>query len=543
MSKLKIAVIVDEGRLAKYASEAIARIADCDEISVFSCTNTHFKRRALKHGAYYLLNMLSVRNPLTRGVGIAECGKRIAETITFETDYQGAWQSLPDPIVDRLAAGRFDVILKFGTGLLRVPEAGRLPIPILSFHHGDPEHFRGRPAGFYETLQGVPVMGQIVQVLANKLDAGNVVAFAETKVLPHSYRATLIEAYRHSPLLIETAIRNARAGTHLGKPPTGRNFRLPGNFTVARFVLKMAARYVRRLAYGALFEKKWKVSVAPAPAIFVDTAAFPASADWETVPTARPYTFYADPFFLPHSPGLLVEALNGRTGLGEILLVDRDRHEPLLSGQGHSSYPMTIALDGQEIVLAETVGWAPLHGRVVEDGKLRPLPPLAIEGDSRITDPTLLSHEGRLYLFGNRNDLGSNALFLWSAERLDAPFRLHPSCPIRMTPRGARMAGGLVRDGERLIRFGQDFTTGYGVGIFAFEIEALSATAYRERMIGEVRFSDRYGPHTLNFRDGQVAFDWYRDAFTPLAGLRRLKNRARARQEAGRAPDSPPSSP
>jgi hypothetical protein len=166
---------------------------------------------------------------------------------------------------------------------------------------------------------------------------------------------------------------------------------------------------------------------------------------------------------------------------------------------------------------------------VVEDGKLRPLPPLDIEGGARITDPTLLSHDGRLYLFGNRNDLGSNALFLWSAERLDAPFRLHPLSPIRVTPRGSRMAGGLVRSGDRLIRFGQDFTTGYGVGIFAFAVEALSATDYRERMIGELRFADRRGPHTLNFRDGQVAFDWYRDRFDPLAGVRRLRARNRAR--------------
>jgi len=188
---------------------------------------------------------------------------------------------------------------------------------------------------------------------------------------------------------------------------------------------------------------------------------------------------------------------------------------------------MTIALDGREIVLAETAGWAPLRGHVVDEGKLRPLPPLDIEDNPRIIDPTMLSHEGRLYLFGNRADVGSNALFLWSAERLDAPFRLHPLSPIRVTPRGARMAGGLIRSGEQLIRFGQDFTTGYGVGIFAFAIDALSATDYRERMIGEVKFSDRRGPHTLNFRDGQVAFDWYRDRFAPLAGLRRLRARVR----------------
>ena len=96
-------------------------------------------------------------------------------------------------------------VTKFGMGLLRVPPDAEFSIPIISFHHGDLRKFRGRPAGFYELLNGEPVVGQVVQRLTNRLDAGEVLAFAETKARPHSYRATMEDAYRTSPLLLPQA--------------------------------------------------------------------------------------------------------------------------------------------------------------------------------------------------------------------------------------------------------------------------------------------------------------------------------------------------
>ena len=188
--------------------------------------------------------------------------KRIAARRDFRSGYDGLWQELPPEIVAALNSGGFDVILKFGLGLLRVPPSDKLGIPILSFHHGDPDHYRGRPAGFWEIADAAATMGQVVQVITNRLDAGGVVAFAETRIMPWSYRATLIQAFRHSPLLINLAIRNAIEGNTLGKGSAGRNCRLPSNGQTIRFFLKMAARFARKLLYGAAVEKRWQVSTA-----------------------------------------------------------------------------------------------------------------------------------------------------------------------------------------------------------------------------------------------------------------------------------------
>ena len=97
------------------------------------------------------------------------------------------------------------------------------------------------------------------------------------------------------------------------------------------------------------------------------------------------------------------------------------------------------------------------------------------------------------------------------------------------------MGGGIIDRDGRLFRLGQDFSHGYGDGLILFEIDELTPNAYSERVIGRVRFSDRRGPHTLNLRGNRVAFDWYHDRFSPLAGVRRFTGLLR-RQLARRRP-------
>ena len=515
---LKLAVIVDNGMIQRFALDALDAVTGTDQISVFSCTNTRSRRRWLRHGAYYALNLVTVRNRLTRFVPVSSSKKAVADRIEFEADYDGAWQVLPPRVLDQLAAGGFDVILKFGMGLLRVPETDRLPVPILSYHHGDPDRYRGRPAAFWEMVEGQPTMGQIVQVIGNKLDAGKVVAFAETKVLPWSYRSTLIEAFRHSAFIINTAIRNAMAGTYLAKTSEGRNCRLPSNATVIGFVARTAMQSARRLLYGALKEKKWQVSTAPAPDVLSN---LPEPNHWQTLPTKPGYVFYADPFFCSQT-SILVEALSARSGRGEIVRIDGVEHRAVLSGPGHISYPSTTFLDGREIVLPETASWSDPQVYLDNGPDLQFMMNLRVERRPRISDPTLFERDGRLYLFGNDRELGSNVLNLWVADGLDDEFRLHPDSPIRISPEGSRMGGAIIERGRRLFRLGQDFSRGYGDGLVLFEIEELSPGTYSERKTGHIRFTDRRGPHTLNLRGDRVVFDWYHDRFSPLAGFRRL---------------------
>jgi hypothetical protein len=412
-------------------------------------------------------------------------------------------------------------------GLLRVPSGEELRPPILSYHHGDPEHFRGRPAGFYEMEQGRRTMGQVVQILSNSLDAGAVVASAETKVHPHSYRATLTEAYRHSPLLLSKAIDRAIAATYVATQPTGHNYRLPGNARVLRFMAARAIHALRRMLYGAFFEKRWQIARTErsfSELLDPDGARQPSFAPCSILPVPEGYRFLADPFFHPGDSGLVVEALRKTSDKGEILLMRSGGSAMVLCPPDrHHSYPAVAVEAGMHYLLPETSDWSSQLAYPLTGGPPAEPVPLRIEGNPRLLDPTPFRCKDGLFLFANDVTEGSSVLRLWTATSLFEPFVQHPASPIRISPIGARLAGGIVEWEGRLFRLGQDFSGAYGDGIVLFRIEQLSRRLYREALVGSGRFDQVRGPHTVNFDGNRAVFDFYRDRFSALAGLRRLR--------------------
>ncbi|HEX8644453.1 MAG TPA: hypothetical protein VF702_11135 [Allosphingosinicella sp.] len=525
---MKLGVIVDDMKVAQWQLNALQMLPACDEIVFYNCRNSRSGKRRLKHLLYYALNLVSVRNPLTRFVPVDDVGSHVVRFVDFDSEHEGIWQRLPASLLEQIARDRPAAIVKFGLNLLRVPAADRLAAPILSFHHGDPEQYRGRPAGFWELLHGRSVVGQMVQILSDRLDAGAVVAYAETKAYAHSWRATLIEAYRASPLILSRAIENAVAGTVLAKPVGGRNYRLPGNATVLRFCARMARAAASRLVYGALREKRWQVATAAADAgalLAPDGAGLPPRETWRSLPCPRGYTFLADPFFAPGSDAILAEALHARSGKGEILRLGDGEPLRLSDPSCHYSYPGSVEDDGCPYVVPETVFWSPPRAYRWLGDRWSESRALDIAGSPRLIDPTFFRHESGLYLFANRFEEGSGVLRLWRAPALFARFEEHPASPVRITPAGSRMAGSILRLDGVYVRLGQDDSGGYGDGLMVFAIEEISPGRYRETLASRLRFEDVRGPHTLNFKGGTALFDWYRDGVSLFAGVRRLRGR------------------
>ena len=523
---MRIAILCNGRTLLKWQRQAVELIAADHELYLLACDDPPARRNPWRHGLYYLLNLASVRNRANRAVPFPEAGTPIAGRLDFAAEQNGAWSALPGDVLDWLAANRIDAVVKFGLNLLTVPPPEKLAAPILSYHHGDPRSFRGRPAGFYELLGGEPFLGQVVQILSNKLDSGEVLAFAQSRVWPHSYRRTLVEAYSLSPALLPQALSALADGRRLPIEPKGRNFRLPGNSTVARFVGRELAALARRLAYGLFVEKHWRVSTVQlgdaADPLSAIAAANARQGEWRTLPILPPHRFHADPFF--HDGGILVEAMNSRTGKGELVLVEGDGQQVIGGFSGHVSYPGGIEAGGRTYVVPEICDWSRPAIFAVEKGKAVRVADLDI-GEEALLDPTLLAHEGRVYLFGNRASEGPSILRLWSAGDVFGRFEPHPASPIRTSIRGGRMAGSVRRWPDGLFRLGQDFRSGYGDGIVAFRIEELTEASYRETETGAASFDGVEGPHTLDMKAGTLLFDWYEQRFSALAGIRRLMNR------------------
>lgn len=528
-NRLRLGVIVDRMTLTNWQADALRHIADESELLVYNCTNKKLVRRRPRHAAYYLLNLFTVRNRMSRRRAWPAELKATAVR-EFEAVQDGSWQALPRELLQQMRDDRLDAIVKFGMGLLRVPPAEQLASPILSYHHGDPAHFRGRPAGFYEMQSGRPVMGQVVQRLSNRLDAGEIVAFAETKVSPHSYRATLVEAYRHSPLILKKAVNNSIAGRSWNPAEWGRAYRLPSNVPIVKFLLKQWRNACAHLLYGLFKEKQWKVAtvaVSESPTLKSVQQSLADPANWRTIETPFAYRFLADPFFYP-AGGLLVEGFNSRSCRGEILHVGGDGVRRVSDRGGHFSYPAPYYDGEQWFVVPEISEWSSpkifgLRDSLIEAGELR------IPGREPLLDPTPFRHGGSTYLFANLATEGPSVLRLWTAEKLNDEFTEHPSSPVRLSPHGARMAGGILALGGDLVRVGQDLGRDYGDGLCFFRIKHIGLDRYEEEWVGDFRFGHCKGPHTFNIRGNQVAFDYYVDRFSLLAGMRRFRERRAAR--------------
>jgi len=295
---------------------------------------------------------------------------------------------------------------------------------------------------------------------------------------------------------------------------------------VIRFAAQVTVAKIRRLFYGALMEKEWQVAEAPTPGEFASLhREFPPVATWSLVERPKGYRFLADPFPYPGGEGILVEALSSSTGLGEILHMTKDGYRSLLGNSRHFSYPAPLTTDGECWLVPETAEWSkPRLYRLDADGA-HDGGELDLAHPCRLIDPTLFERDGTTFLFANVESEGDEVLRLWTSASIRGPFVEHPANPLMISPRGARMGGSIVEDGGSLYRVGQDGVDRYGNGVLIFRIEELNRTVYRERLIGELRFEHCQGPHTINFKGDSVWFDFYRDRFAFLAGLRRIRGR------------------
>jgi hypothetical protein len=516
--------ILTDGKVSVWQRQALEQACSGHEIYLILAKGHWPAKRQTRHALYYALNLFTIRNRLTRMVDLPDL--QPVEAIEFEPGFEGAWAVLPDELLEWIKVRKLDAVVKFGLGLLRVPPPERLTPPILSYHHGDPRKYRGRPAGFYELQDGEPFMGQIVQAIGAKLDAGTVYAFSETRVVPHSYRKTLIDSFSLSPYLLGQALENVRTGRPLPIVPDGRNYRLPGNWTVLRFIAGRLRAAIGRAAYGSFVEKQWKVATARCGGSSdpIEAVRAGASGQWAVPAVVSPFSFYADPFFGEGPDEIFVEAMNRRSGKGELVRISDGRSTRIRGLAGHVSYPASIEDAGRRLLIPETAGWCPPAAFEIEGADARRLFDIDID-EARLLDPTFLRHQGRVYLFANTRGDGTSVLHLWHADDLRSRFERHPRSPIRVSARGSRMAGEIGEWNGELYRIGQLWRRSYGDGVVAFRITALSATDYAEECVGEASFEQVRGPHTVNRRGDLLLFDYSAERFSPFAGVRRLLNR------------------
>lgn len=261
----------------------------------------------------------------------------------------------------------------------------------------------------------------------------------------------------------------------------------------------------------------------------------------------RPGTYAADPFGVVRDGSLHVffEEFDQAHGQGRIahLVVGSDgatsTPELVLDPGCHASYPFILEADGEVWMIPETADTGevrlyradPFPSRWILEARL-------LQG-MPVSDPTIVRHEDRWWLFGTSRGRGvDHALRAWHAPELLGPWRGHALDPVKIDVRSARPAGTPFVVEGRLHRPGQDSSRRYGGRLVINRIDRLTPDAFAERPVAVVDPIDHDHPdgiHTLASAGARTLVDGNAVRFIPLT----LRHELRARLLGGARGDGP----
>lgn len=526
---MRAALLLGSDRTLKaweYEALELAINQGLDITTVLHCTNDKPASFNAQHGAYRALTTVGrLRSPMLRNYEVTPLVPNDVEVIYFQSEWEGAWQKIPDDIAKQLKD--HDVVVKFGMNLLKDPQDLPVTHGVVAYDDADPETHRGRPLGFHELLAGKATVSLTVQKLSNNQNSHCILAEAFSRIVPTSYRATLHNAYATAIPLLGKAIQALKNQTDFPRATLNTNHRFPTNGQVLKAVGKMAQALVGRGLYGAFREKRWNVAFVPQP-FDPENLVEPHFDELQPITLPQGYTFAADPCAY-HNGRLYVEVMHGGTGKGEIFAYanGRGHRVDLPVNGGHLSYPQILEYEGVTYLFPEMgdVGSPTFFELDEEQLASKVAHQLIGLEDERVIDPTLIEHDGHWYLFGGRPENVGERLELWVSSSPFGPWTPHPQTPVCLDPRSARMAGPIIRAHGKLYRTGQDGSVSYGRGVTISRIEKLTPTEFAETRISPFTIQGAYGPHTILPTEDGYWLDYYTEQTTPMAGVRRVKGR------------------
>lgn len=462
-------------------------------------------------------------------------------------DLQEALTDVPHVIDEPIKVGRFgetpsqealdfvrklnpDVIVRFAYGILAGEILNIAPYGLWSYHHGDPSKFRGQPPGYWEMASGSSVAGAILQVLSERLDAGQILHRGLFQIAPHSYAKTRDTLYFGSAPWLARVAADIRlngwervAGRHLGATSNGPIFRQPTNRQVAKFALTVALGVLRVQSNYKLHRQQWNCAVIDHPINEV-AGLDGAEAQRKALKSAiwmQPAhdEFFADPFGIEVANAqikILVERYYWSQSKGVIssLTFHNGAFCSLLDEiveDYHQSYPYIFNTRSVKFVIPEQRASGRLRGyEITRDDRIGS--PVRLQLDSDLMDLTLVEHAGKVWAFALRDGETTNTeLYLFYADRVEEKWHAHPLNPVKSDITSARPGGTPFTINGRLFRPAQDCASHYGSAISVNEITHLSETDFEEYVIKRVEPLPNgpypYGLHTLSQVGGSTIID------------------------------------
>lgn len=238
-----------------------------------------------------------------------------------------------------------------------------------------------------------------------------------------------------------------------------------------------------------------------------------------------PWSFKADPFFDQKSGNMLVEDFNYFTGRGQLSTFPYskpgDITEVTTPRKIHYSYPQVVRNKEDLYLVPESAQNNRIDIYKLENGKTSYVKTL-VESFAGI-DPTIVYNNNRYWLFATDGNGGSYwKLHVWYSEDLLGEWKPHRLNPVKCDVRSSRGAGGIYKDGSRLIRPTQNCFPNYGSSISLNEINKLTPDEFEEKIVGEIHPPENgefVGIHTIANVGNKTVVDLKTQPFLPGARI------------------------
>lgn len=434
--------------------------------------------------------------------------------IQVNTYKKGIYQHIEEESFEKLEALNCDFFLRFGFGiiggkLLNIPKAG-----VWSFHHGDPEEFRGGPPSFWEFIKSQKSNGFVLQKLSTELDGGEILCKGRIALWKHSYFDHLERLFAISIPLVKQASRklyHQGAAMSTSKPQKkGQLYKAPGNFAVIQLYLKVFKSKIH-FHYIQLFKGEiWNIGVAKQLKI-QNGKTIPSEISW--MPLKAKNLYQADPFF-GEDDRIYFEEYDYaqlKANISAIVFSQNkwQKQSVFMDRDFHLSFPYFFQNEGKHYLLPEQhqsneVSLYELNEKFEIHHQHQ-----LIKG--KWVDPCIFKHKGYWWLCVSPQEFSNECLHLFYAEQLKGPYKEHLLNPVKIDIQSARNGGLPFQEDDQWIRPSQNSENGYGSSIKLNHIKTLSPTAFEEECISEIfpnpesQFNQAL--HTFSKKDGAYLID------------------------------------
>lgn len=558
-TRLRVALLLEDTTVPAWCAECIRRVLAIEDVEVVAVLLNPVPRRS---AALWRRFWRSRRFLLWRAFGLLDRllfrespDAFAAESITALLAGIPQVQLRPrqtqhSDVFDRSALGgseqlQLDVCLNFCHRILRGSILQIAGHGIWSLHHGDGDHYRGGPPGFWEIMERNPVTGSMLQVLSDRLDGGKVLARSWSATDPTSLTRTTNRLFWKSCLMMPRVLSRLAGNRPCPElPPSSTGFiysrklyKPPGNGEAVRVMLPHAARAVARRAINCARREQWQLLYGTGPVLPSEMRLMQRL----TPPADR---LWADPMVI-ESQGrvyVFIEEFPCSAGHAHISVMEFDRVSqrfsepvPVLQRPYHLSYPHVFCVDGQYYMIPETSASRQIELYVADEFPHRWRLAQVLMQNCDAVDATVCFRHGQWWMFvGMAEVRGASAwdeTFLFRSDCLMTDRWIpHPSNPIVSDVRRARPAGPIIQLGDQLVRPSQDCSVQYGYGLRLNRIEEMTPESYREQEIGYITpcwQRGLYGVHHISHAGGLTMMDVNvrRPRWPSLAGVLRRGSR------------------